>query len=380
MPEKPPRSLWVSHLVRMVGPVLAAAAERRLRRDMPVEARAGAEKARRKFTHLEAVGRSLVGAAPFLELGEDAEARRLAPVAREAVRNLLDPASPDHVDFTAGHQIIVDTAFLAQAFLRAPRALWEPLDTDSKQWFHDAVVLLRTRAPYQSNWLLFAAMAEALCRRTGRPWDPMRVDYALRQHEQWYVGGGWYKDGASFHHDYYNAFVIQPMLLDVAEASDGCDDPLGGFVRSGLPAWRSRARRFAEIQERQIAPDGSFPVTGRSIAYRGGAFQHLAMMALRRELPETVAPAQARVALTAVLRRTLEAPDTYDPAGFLRIGLAGHQPSLGEDYISTGSLYLASAAFLPLGLPASEPFWSAPDVPTTWMKAWSGVDLPADHD
>jgi hypothetical protein len=43
----------------------------------------------------------------------------------------------------------------------------------------------------------------------------MRVDYALRQHHQWYKGDGAYGDGPYFHWDYYNSFVIQPMLLDV---------------------------------------------------------------------------------------------------------------------------------------------------------------------
>jgi hypothetical protein len=40
---------------------------------------------------------------------------------------------------------------------------------------------------------------------------------------------------------------------------------------------------------------------------------------------------------------------------------------------------LCSAAFLPLGLPASDPFWSTPAAKTTWQKVWSGEDLPADH-
>jgi hypothetical protein len=91
-----------------------------------------------------------------------------------------------------------------------------------------------------------------------------------------------------------------------------------------------------------------------------------------------VSPAQTRVALTAVIRRTLEAPGTFDPAGWLRIGVSGSQPGLGETYISTGSLYLCSAAFLPLGLPASDPFWSTPAAKTTWHKVWSGENLPAD--
>ena len=46
----------------------------------------------------------------------------------------------------------------------------------------------------------------------------MRVDYALRQHDQWYKGDGIYGDGPQFHWDYYNSFVIHPMLLDVLDA------------------------------------------------------------------------------------------------------------------------------------------------------------------
>jgi hypothetical protein len=63
----------------------------------------------------------------------------------------------------------------------------------------------------------------------------------------------------------------------------------------------------------------------------------------------------------------------------LTIGFSGHQPSIGEPYISTGSCYLCSAAWLPLGLPATDEFWSAPALPWTARKVWSGEDLAADH-
>jgi hypothetical protein len=140
----------------------------------------------------------------------------------------------------------------------------------------------------------------------------------------------------------------------------------------------ARARRFAAVQERLIAPDGSYPPLGRSLTYRCGAFHHLAFMALRRDLPDAIKPAQVRSALTAVIRRTLGAPDTFD-GDWLRIGLAGNQPSLGESYISTGSLYLCTFAFVPLGLSPADEFWAAPAEEWTSRKLWSGVDLPADH-
>ena len=60
----------------------------------------------------------------------------------------------------------------------------------------------------------------------------MRVDYALRQHEQWYKGDGAYGDGPAFHWDYYNSFVIHPMLLDVLDA---CGDE--------TPAWKDLVAR-----------------------------------------------------------------------------------------------------------------------------------------
>ena len=118
---------------------------------------------------------------------------------------------------------------------------------------------------------------------------------------------------------------------------------------------------------------------GRSISYRAGAFQTLAAVALAGKLPQSVTPAQVRGALTAVLRRTLEPEGTFDAHGWLQIGLAGHQPHLGETYISTGSLYLCSAALLPLGLPETDAFWTDPSLPWTAQKAWGGVNLPADH-
>lgn len=89
--------------------------------------------------------------------------------------------------------------------------------------------------------------------------------------------------------------------------------------------------------------------------------------------------AQVRCALTAVIRRCFQAEGTFDGDGWLTVGLCGHQPSPGEPYISTGSLYLCAAGFLPLGLPAEHPFWSDPDEPYTAQKIWSGVDMPADH-
>jgi hypothetical protein len=358
--------------------VLTNLAAGTLKARMPVEQAAGAN--RRGVTHLEALGRLLAGIAPWLELRGDASAEgRLrtdyADLSVRAIARAVDPSSPDFLNFTRERQPLVDAAFLAQGLLRAPRALRAALDATTRRNVIAALESTRVISPGFNNWLLFSATIEAALAVLGASWDRMRVDYALRQHDQWYKGDGLYGDGPSFHWDYYNSFVIHPMLLDVLDV-----------VGDEMPAWKElatrvdeRARRYAAIQERLIAPDGSFPAIGRSLAYRCGAFQLLASIALRRTLPDGVSPAQVRGALTAVIRRTLEAPGTFDADGWLQIGFCGHQPGVGETYISTGSLYLCSVAFLPLGLDASDPFWAAAAVPWTSVRAWSGGAFAIDH-
>jgi hypothetical protein len=102
-------------------------------------------------------------------------------------------------------------------------------------------------------------------------------------------------------------------------------------------------------------------------------------MALQHRLPEALKPAQVRSALSAVIQRMIEAPGVFDAKGWLTIGFFGHQPQIAESYISTGSLYLCSVGLLPLGLPASDPFWA--DAPQDWTSKiiWSGKNFPADH-
>ncbi len=375
------RKKWLAIVEQVSQPLLEAISQQKLRATMPVECAKGQEEASRNSTHLQAVGRLLCGIAPWLEAepGNDPAEEKLRTRYREwarlAIRYGCDPKSPDALNFGNNQQSVVDAAFLALAIVRAPNELWARLDSATKDNLVRAMVETRKVQPGFNNWLLFSAIIEAMFCKCGQPWDTMRIDYALRQHQQWYKGDGLYGDGPDFHWDYYNSFVIQPMLLNVLDAVSS-SKRWEFLFRKPVEA---RARRYAAIQERLISPEGTFPAIGRSLAYRYGAFQHLAEMALRHQLPEGVHPAQVRCALTAVMSRMNAAKGTFDDKGWLTIGFAGHQPSIGEPYISTGSLYLCSAAWLPLGLPSTDEFWSAPAEPWTQQKAWSGVDIKTDH-
>lgn len=380
LPASSGRAYWLRQMERVIFPVLDALQQHKLKASMPIEAKAGMEESRKHTTHLEAFGRALCGLAPWLEHGpEDGEEgllrKKTIATTHAALAAAIDPHSPDYMEFGGDRQTLVDAAFLALAVLRAPRMLNRELSASMRTQLAEALRKTRIIQPAFSNWLLFTAGVEAALCALGEPWDKTRVDYALREHMSWYVGDGTYGDGPHFHADYYNSFVIHPFLLAILETA-GSED---GAWKTMIPAVHARATRYAAIQERAIASDGSYPATGRSIAYRCGAFHLLADASLRHMLPETLAPEQVRCAMAAVIHRTLDAPGTFDSGGWLRIGLAGHQPSLGESYISTGSLYLCSAAFLPLGLSATDRFWSGPDTPWTAKRLWQGEDLPADH-
>lgn len=380
----PQRRYWVEMLYRVVVPVFSHLATGHLKAAMPVEI--AHPRPRDHVTHLEAFGRALAGVAPWLAApgldGEEAALRdEVLGWVRRSLHMACDPASPDYLNFAGerrpaadNRQPLVDAAFLAHGLLRALPVLWHSLDAPTQGLVIAAVRQCRSIVPNYNNWLLFAAMIETFLHAAGAGSDRLRIDVALRQHDTWYLGDGAYGDGPRFHWDYYNSYVIQPMLLDILDTLAGVD-----------PAWdrliepvRVRARRYAAVQERLIAPDGSFPILGRSICYRTGAFQLLAQMALRGDLPAGVAPAQVRGALTAVIQRTLGAPGTFDEAGWLTLGLAGHQPALAEPYISTGSLYLCTTGFLPLGLPPTHEFWNSDPVPWTAQRVWSGLDAPPD--
>jgi hypothetical protein len=373
------REQWINMLTRITLPVLDALSQDKLKERMPVEALPNVLEGRKKVTYLEALGRSLAGLAPWLELGADGpkegqQRARFIKLATASIQHAVTPSSANYMNFTEGGQPLVDAAFLAHALIRSPKQLWGNLDATTREHLITALRSTRAIKPYYSNWLLFTAMVEAALLKFAKEYDAVRVDYAIKEHQAWYKGDGMYGDGPDFHFDYYNSYVIQPMLLDIVKTVYEETGDMKGLVEP----FTKRAKRYAEIQERLISPEGTFPPIGRSIAYRCGAFQLLAQMALQKQLPESLPPAQVRSALTAMIAKSMDAEGTFDRNGWLTIGLCGHQPQAGEHYISTGSLYLCTVAFLPLGLPASDEFWTGPPAEWTSKKAFSGKPFPID--
>ncbi|MBR6671960.1 MAG: DUF2264 domain-containing protein [Alistipes sp.] len=383
---KATRQYWVNTMLRIVTPVYENLANETLRKNMPVEVNDGSNTGKRAdVSHLEALGRSFNGIAPWLNLGDDTsregeQRRAMTQLVVKAITNAVNPSSPDYMPFDGpGTQPLVDAAFFAEGLLRSKDVIWPMLDSQTRQRIIDELKRSRKIRAWENNWLLFSATVEAALLQFTGECDFSKIKYALDRHNEWYKGDGWYGDGPAFHLDYYNSYVIQPMLVDVTAVVKQNADKGEEYATYGAmyDKYVKRMARFAAQQEMLISPEGTFPMLGRSCGYRYGAFQALAHTSLLGTLPNGVSPAQVRSALTAVIKRqTVKA--MFDAEGWLTLGFCGHQPDVAENYVSTGSAYLCCFVFLPLGLPADAEFWSGKDEKWSSQRVWAGEAVMRD--
>lgn len=383
---KATRQYWVNTMLRIVTPVYENLANETLRKNMPVEVNDGSNTGKRAdVSHLEALGRSFNGIAPWLNLSDDTsregeQRRAMTQLVVKAITNAVNPSSPDYMPFDGpGTQPLVDAAFFAEGLLRSKDVIWPMLDSQTRQRIIDELKRSRKIRAWENNWLLFSATIEAALLQFTGECDFSKIKYALDRHNEWYKGDGWYGDGPAFHLDYYNSYVIQPMLVDVTAVVKENADKGEEYATYGAmyDKYVKRMARFAAQQEMLISPEGTFPMLGRSCGYRYGAFQALAHTSLLGTLPKGVSPAQVRSALTAVIKRqTVKA--MFDAEGWLTLGFCGHQPDVAENYVSTGSAYLCCFVFLPLGLPADAEFWSGKDEKWSSQRVWAGEAVMRD--
>ena len=376
------RAYWVFLLSEIASPILSRISVQRFRAEMPMEVSPSFDSRDSAVGYLEAFARLLAGMAPWLALPDDNSAegqlrKQLREQALLGIQHGVNPSSPDYFTWRGpSSQTLVDAAHLAQAFMRAPQALWEPLPELTKAQVIEEFKLLRRIKPNESNWLLFGAMCEAFLCSIGAAYALERIDYAVQKFDQdWYVGDGWYSDGERFSFDHYNGYVIHCMQVESLRA---CLAVAPAYAQLYERAYK-RMQRYAHHLERMISPEGYFLVVGRSSTYRNAAFQPLAALVLDNSLPADISKGQVRAGLTAVLRHVFK-PGTIRASGWLSMGVVGEsQSNLADYYTNAGSMYVASLSFLPLGLPADDAFWTCKAEKWTSQKIFAGEVFPKDY-
>ncbi len=379
------RDWMLGLLQRMAEPVLTAMAKGELKKRFALELSPTWDGRSPDVAYLECFGRLIAGIAPWLALPDDATAEgrlraRLRQLALQSYAHAVDPASPDYLGWRSGGQALVDSSYFTNALIRAPQALWQPLDATTKRRIVGEIKGLRRVEPPYINWMLFAAMNEAFLLSVGEEADPMRTNVAIRKVNEWYVGDGWIKDGETFHFDYYNSYVMYPMLLEILEVLERHNAPFWNGKPADLRAQAlKRMQRYGEHLERFVSPTGTYPPIGRSLTYRTAVFQPLALLAWRKQLPASLPEGQVRAALRAVHDAVWSDPTNFTKDGWLTLGFVGHHPELADIYSNNGSMYIASASLLALGLPAGDSYWTSPAQDWTQKKAFAGRAFPKDY-
>lgn len=384
--EQTDREYWCQLAYQLARQVLENMSKGTLQKNMQTEFSPSFDNRNRKVVYMETFGRLMAGIAPWLTLADDdtaegAQRKQLREWALQSYKNAVDPESPDYLCWGVTGQNLVDAAYIAESFLRAYDALWMPLDEVTKQRYIKEFQGLRKIDPPYTNWCLFSSVIESFMAKAAgmKACDEFRVNTTCRKVEEWYVGDGWYADGPVFAFDYYSSYVFHAMYLETLQAMIDAKANTRIDYQKYYDRALQRAQKHAIILERFISPEGTFPVFGRSIPYRMAAMQPLALMAWYEKLPKDLTNGQVRAALTKVMHRMFDEQQNFNEGGFLTIGFCGSQPNIADWYTNNGSLYMTSLAFMPLGLPATHPFWTDKAEPWTQVKAWNGQPFPKDH-
>ena len=377
-PDWEDRIFWVSTLQKIAFPVLNNLARGSLKKNMPYESN---DSQGLKFSYFEAFARVFNGIAPWLELGIDSSEEgqirgKYIDLTLKCISNAVNPNNNDFIFIVEPKQSLVEVALFAQGLLRAKNEIWLNLPMDIQARIIRELKNTRIIAPYENHWLLFTSMIEAALLEFTGECDKERLTYAISKfRDEFYLGDSIYSDGEDFESNYYNSLVIHPMLNDILAVMRKYGLQDGEFLDVQL----MRSSRLSSQLERVISPEGTYPLLGKSLAYRCGVFHLLSQAALLKILPRNVQPAQVRCALTKVIQRQFSGNQNFNTEGWLICGLNASQLESCEDDINTGSLYACCAVFPALGLKSDDVFWSSPFQEWSSLKAWNGNLIQQDQ-
>lgn len=280
---------------------------------------------------------------------------------RTGIENGTDPQHPEYWGAPGDYdQRSVEMAAFGVGLALAPRELWDKLPKQVRERFAAWLGRINDVKLVQSNWLFFRVLVNLGLRTRGLPWNAARVEADLAKIDTFYLGNGWYEDGAQGPPygdgrigDYYVPMAMHYYALIYARVA-GAADP------TRAARYLERARLFAQDFIHYFSADGAALPFGRSLTYRfaQGAFWGALAFAPVEALPWGV----IKGLYLRHLRWWMQQP-IFSESGLLTIGYAYPNLHMAESYNSPASPYWALKVFLPLALPASHPFWAAEEAP-----------------
>lgn len=272
-------------------------------------------------------------------------------------------------EITDCSQLMVEAAAIAIALHETRSWLWDKLD----QRTQDAVARwlggFTGKRTHPNNWILFQVVTEEFLRSVGGSHDPGEIERGLDTIEEWYVGDGWYTDGAGQNFDYYIGWAMHlyPLMWSRI-AGDG--DAGGGRTR----VYAGRLREFLAQYQYFFGADGAPVHQGRSLTYRYACVAPLWLGELAGATP--LEPGQTRRIASGTVRHFTER-GVPDGDGLLGLGWYDRFLPVTQYYSGPGSPYWASKAFLGLLLPPDHPAWTRTERPAPNDEADQTVAMPA---
>ncbi len=299
-------------------------------------------------------------------LNVDGERVDLRDVAVAIFRNSFDPDFPHFWGKPPADkktQRSVEAALVADALWRMRELVLDRLTSRERGNVQDWLASCNSVPERDNNHAWFHCINQSVRMRLSERWPELHGDEAwmladLEALDALFVPGqdGWYSDSPTLAiYDFYNFWTFGnfPLIWSA-------------IIGERYPEWsakfRERARLFLEKAPCFYSPDGSQPWFGRSLLYRWAALSPLLLGYRQGIWPHSPGLLRRIVRTSLAYHWKLGAFD--DSAGKLRETFSAEgAPAVRDFYIDNGSPYWVTLGMLMYSIPASDPFWTAPEEP-----------------
>lgn len=311
--------------------------------------------------YVEAFSRPLWGLVPFWAGG--GENPEFEEIYLKGIISGSDPASREYWGVCHDRdQRFVEMAAFAYLLLLAPDKIWNKLNMTQKNNLAQWLYQINDHKLPDCNWLFFNILVNIALKKAGMPYSSEKMTEYLDRIESFYLGNGWYRDGHSFHKDYYVSFAIHFYSLIYVKFMEDED-------RERCERYRTRAIKFGKSFIYWFDENGEALPYGRSLIYRFAQTSFWSACLLADCLPYPVGVIKGII--VRHIKKWMQA-EIFDGNGILTLGYKYPCLYMTENYNAPASVYWCMKSFAFLALDDNSDFWKAecepmPDLDKTFV-------------
>ena len=324
-------------------------------------------------TRVEELFRPLWGIAPFLKNGDiEITVRGEATTVSQFITAVMLEGTKqdgekafdrDVTEFNKivfANQTITEIAAYMVAVCFAPEKLWKPLSRENKDqialWIKKwAICALKNS--WENNHYWYPVFCIEILKKLG--YDLSEADADMQKGyevlESFYVGKGWYCDGAFGRFDYYEAWAHHTYPLLWILLTDLTDEK----NKKRAEEYKKRSAEFLNFFIRYFDSDGGMAAYGRSLGYRFGCIAPFGLAALTGcNIDFGLAKRVILKNINYFFEKSIPTKDGIFPCGYLY-----ESPSFAENYASDGAISCYTEGFMCLLADENHPLWQAEESP-----------------